>query len=319
MRAVIHDHYGAPASLTVGELPTPVPAAGEALIRVRAAAIFFGDHRVIRGHPFVIRFATGLRRPKHPVPGIDVAGVVEAVGPGVTDLRPADEVFGWAAGTLAEYVCAPASQFVTKPAALPFEAAAASPEAGMTALQGLRDAGRVEAGQHVLVIGASGGVGTFAVQIAKALGATVTAVCSTRNIELVRSIGADHVIDYTRSDLHAQPERYDVIYQGAGTDSPNRLRRLLAPGGTLVLSNGQGRFAGIDRILTATILGPFVQQRLVVYVTKESHDDLRALRTLLEDGSVRPVIDRSYPLERAPEALAYLEAGHTRGKVVIIV
>jgi NADPH:quinone reductase-like Zn-dependent oxidoreductase len=319
MRAVIHARYGPPASLTLGELPTPVPAAGEALIRVRAAAIFFGDHRVIRGRPFVLRFVTGLRRPKQPVPGLDVAGVVEAVGPDVTDLRPGDEVFGWAPGTLAEFACAPASQFVAKPASLTFEEAAAVPEAGMTALQGLRDAGRVVAGQHVLVIGASGGVGTFAVQVARSLGATVTAVCSTRNVELVRSIGADRVIDYTQVDLLAQPERYDVIYQGAGTDSPNRLRRLLTPTGTLVLSNGQGRLAGIDRVIGATILDPFVKQRLAVYVTREGRSDLLALRGLLEDGSIRPVIDRCYPLEQAREALAYLEAGHTQGKVVITV
>ena len=319
MRAIIHERYGPPEALGYGELPTPVPGAGDALVRVRAAAIFFGDHRVIRGRPFVVRFVTGLRRPKHPVPGIDVAGIVEAVGPGVTDLQPGDEVFGWAPCSLAEFACAPASQFVAKPSALTFEEAASAPEAGMTALQGLRDAGRVVAGQHVLVIGASGGVGTFAVQVAKALGATVTAACSTRNVELVRSIGADHVIDYTRADLLAHPERFDVIYQGAGTDSPNRLRRLLTPTGTLVLSNGQGRLAGIDRILQATILGPFVKQRFAVYVTKEARPDLLALRQLLEEGAIRPVIDRRYPLEQAREALTYLEAGHTQGKVVITV
>ena len=319
MRAVIHTRYGPPSALSVGDLPTPVPGPDDALIRVRAAAIFFGDHRVIRGRPFVLRFVTGLRRPKNPVPGMDLAGVVEAVGAAVTDLRPGDEVFGWAPGSLAEYACAPASQFVSKPASLSFEEAAAAPEAGMTALQGLRDAGRVAAGQHVLVIGASGGVGTFAVQVAKSLGATVTAVCSTRNVELVRSIGADHVIDYTQADLLAHPERFDVIYQGAGTDSPNRLRRLLTPDGTLVLSNGQGRLAGIDRVIGATILDPFVKQHLAVYVTKESRADLLALRDLLEAGTVRSVIDRRFPLEQAREALAYLEAGHTQGKVVITV
>jgi NADPH:quinone reductase-like Zn-dependent oxidoreductase len=187
----------------------------------------------------------------------------------------------------------------------------------MTALQGLRDAGRVASGQHVLVIGASGGVGTFAVQVAKALGASVTAVCSARNVDLVRSIGADEVIDYTREDLLARPDRFDVIYQGAGTTSPVRLRRLLTPGGTLVLSNGQGRFAGIDRILTATLVDPFVRERLVVYLTRERRADLLTLRGFVESGAVRPVIDRRYPLERAIEAIQYLEAGHTQGKVVI--
>jgi NADPH:quinone reductase-like Zn-dependent oxidoreductase len=317
MRAVIHERYGPPGRLRLGDIPTPVPGDGQALVRVRAAAIFYGDWRVIRGRPFVIRFATGLRRPKQLVPGMDVAGVVEAVGPGVTDLAVGDEVMGWAPGTLAEYACAAATQFVTKPASLDFESAAAIPEAGMTALQGLRDAGRVASGQHVLVIGASGGVGTFAVQVAKALGASVTAVCSARNVDLVRSIGADEVIDYTREDLLARPDRFDVIYQGAGTTSPVRLRRLLTPGGTLVLSNGQGRFAGIDRILTATLVDPFVRERLVVYVTRERREDLLTLRGFVESGAVRPVIDRRYPLERAIEAIQYLEAGHTQGKVVI--
>ncbi|MEX1171645.1 MAG: NAD(P)-dependent alcohol dehydrogenase, partial [Chloroflexota bacterium] len=259
---MIHERYGPPDALRLGDIPTPVPEDGDVLVRVRAAAIFFGDWRVIRGQPFVVRFATGLRRPKQPVPGIDAAGVVEAVGAGVTDLRPGDEVFGWAPGTLAEFACAPASQFATKPSAWSFEEAAAIPEAGMTALQGLRDAGRVAPGQRVLIIGASGGVGTFAVQVAAALGAHVTAVCSTRNVDLVRSLGAAEVIDYEREDLLARPDRFEVIFQAAGTTSPRRLRRLLVPGGTLVLSNGQGRFAGIDRILAATILDRFVRERL---------------------------------------------------------
>lgn len=319
MRAVIHERYGPPDQLRVGELPTPVPGHGEVLVRVRAAAIFFGDWRIIRGQPLVVRFYTGLRRPKQPVPGIDAAGVVEAIGAGVTDLRVGDEVFGWAPGTLAEYACAPASQFVAKPETLSFQEAAAIPEAGMTALQGLRDAGAVSTGQRVLIIGASGGVGTFAVQVAAALGAHVTAVCSTRNVDLVRSLGADAVIDYTRDDLLARPDRFDVIFQGAGTASPRRLRRLLVPGGTLVLSNGQGRLAGIDRILTATVLDRFVPERLVVYLTRERREDLLALRDLVQSGAVRPVIDRSFSLEEAVEAFRYLEAGHTQGKVVVTV
>ncbi len=317
MQAIVQHRYGGPEVLGVEELERPTPGPGLVLVRVRASAIFFGDWRLMRGSPFVIRFATGLRRPKNPVPGLDLAGVVEAVGDGVEDLRPGDEVFGWAAGSLAEYALTPATQVAPKPAGLSYEEAAAVPEAAMTALQGLRDHGRVQPGQRVLVIGASGGVGTFAVQIAKALGATVTGVASTRNLDLVRSIGADAVVDYTRDDVTRLDDRYDVIFQGAGTQSPMALRRILTEDGTLVLSNGQGRLAGIDRILAATLLNPFVRQRLVVYVTHENRDDLLAVRDLIDAGAVRPVIDRTYPLADAAEAMQYLEAGHTRGKVVI--
>lgn len=317
MRAVVQDRYGPPDLLRLEEVPVPEPAAGEVLVRVHAASIFFGDWRAMRGSPAIIRSATGWRRPKHRVPGIELAGVVEAVGPDVADHAVGDAVFGWGPGALADLASVPADQLVAKPEGLTFDEAAAIPEAGMTALQGLRDAAGVQAGQRVLVIGASGGVGTFAVQIAKALGAQVTAVCRTRNVELVRSIGADEVIDYTRDDLEGRPERWDVIFQAAGTLSPNRLRRLLTPTGTLVLSNGQGRFAGIDRILTATILDPFVRQRLVVFLTRENRADLLAVRDLVESGAVRPVIDRYFPLEATPDAFRYLEAGHTQGKVVI--
>ena len=320
MQAIVQRRYGAPADvLALEEIERPEPATGQVRIRVRAASVFFGDWRILRGSPFLLRFATGLRRPSNPVPGMDVAGVVDAVGPGVTSLEPGDEVFGWTTGSLAEFACAPADQFVAKPANLSFEEAASVPEAAMTALQGLRDVGRVQAGHKVLVIGASGGCGTFAVQLAKAFGAEVIGVCSTRNLELVRSIGADHVIDYTSEDVLATAGRFDVIYQAAGTASPRRLRRLLTPTGTLVLSNGSGRFAGIDRIVQALVLSPFVRQRLAVYVTKENRDDLLALRELLEAGTIRPVIDRTYPLGQAPEAFRYLEAGHARGKVVIAI
>ena len=319
MRAIIQDRYGPADVLRLDEVPQPTPGRGEVLVRVRAAAIFFGDRRVMRGSPAIIRSATGWRRPKHRIPGIELAGIVEAVGADVTDHAVGDAVLGWGYGALAEVACVPAEQLVAKPDPLTFEEAAAIPEAGMTALQGLRDAARVGPGQRVLIIGASGGVGTFAVQIARALGAHVTAVCSTRNVALVRSIGADEVIDYTRDDLEARRERWDVIFQAAGTLSPNRLRRLLAPRGTLVLSNGQGRAAGIDRIVAASVLDRFVRQRLVVLLTREDRADLLAVRDLVTSGAVRPVIDRSYPLEGAADAFRYLEAGHTQGKVVITV
>jgi NADPH:quinone reductase-like Zn-dependent oxidoreductase len=244
---------------------------------------------------------------------------VDATGTGVTDLRVGDEVFGFASGSLAELVCVPAGQLVRRPANLTLEEAATVPEAGLTALQALRDHGRVGAGQRVLVIGASGGVGTFAVQIALALGAEVTGVCGPSNLDLVRSIGADHAIDRTRTDVTATGERYDVILQLAGTASPRRLRRALVPGGTLVLCNGEGRLAGLDRILAAVALNPFVRERLVVFETRENGLDLATLAGMIESGQVRPVIDRTYSLSETADALRYLETGHARGKVVIAV
>jgi NADPH:quinone reductase-like Zn-dependent oxidoreductase len=319
MKAIVHRRYGSPDVLRLEELPSPEPGQGEVRVRVRAASVFAGDVYVLRGAPFFVRFATGLRRPRNPIPGIDLAGIVDVTGPGVTDLRPGDEVFGFAAGSLAELVCVPAGQLVRRPANLSLEEAATVPEAGLTALQGLRDHGHVQPGQRVLVIGASGGVGTFAVQIAKALGAEVTGVCGPANLELVRSIGADHVIDYTRTDVTTVGERYDVILQAAGTASPRRLRCALVPGGTLVLSSGQGRVAGVDRILAATILNPFVRERLAVFVTKENGADLATLAAMIEAGQVRPVIDRTYPLAQAAEAMRYLGAGHARGKIILAV
>ena len=318
MRAIIHATYGPPDGLRLEDRPVPTPAPGEALVQVRAASIFAGDKYALRGRPFMVRFATGLRRPRHLVPGMDLAGVVQAVGAGVTTTGPGDAVFGWTAGSLAELAIVPAAQLVAKPARLSFEEAAAVPEAAVTALQALRDQGRVGPGMRVLVIGASGGVGTFAVQIASALGAEVTGVCSPRNLELVRSIGATHAIDYTRQDpVESGP--YDVILQAAGTDSPRRLRRALAPGGTLVLCCGEGRLNGVGRILLATLLDPFVTERLKVFVTRENRADLLAVAAMLEDGRIRPVIDRTYPLAETTEAFRHLEAGHTRGKIVIAI
>ena len=289
------------------------------LVRVRAASIFAGDVFALRGRPFMIRLATGIRGPKHPVPGTDVAGTVEEVGAQVTTLRPGDEVFGWSSGTLAEYVCDRADHFAVRPANITLEEAATIPETAMTALQGLRDAGRIQAGQSVLVIGASGGVGSFAVQIAKAFGAVVTGVCSTRNVELVRSMGAEQVIDYTKDDLTATSGRYDLILQVAGTTSPRALRRLLTHKGTLILSSGQGRLNGVDRILTALLTSPFVSQRLATFVTKENGADLITLKGMVEAGNVKPVIDRTYRLSEAADAFRYVGSGHTQGKVVITI
>ena len=319
MKAIVHRRYGPPELLALEELPTPQPGPGEVRVDVRAASVFAGDWHVVRGAPFFVRLATGLRRPRNPVPGIDVAGLVNAIGSGVTDFVVGDEVFGFAAGSLAESVCVRADQLVALPANLSLAEAATLPETGMTALQALRDHGRVHAGQRVLIIGASGGVGTFAVQIAKALGAEVTGVCGPTNLDLVRSIGADHVVDYTLTDVATADARYDVIVQLAGTASPRRLRRALAPGGTLVLSSGQGRLSGIDRVVTAILLNPFVRERLAVFVTRENGADLATLAGLVASGQVRPVIDRTYALADAADALRYLEAGHARGKVVIAV
>ena len=319
MKAIVHRRYGPPDVLALEELPRPEPGPGEVRLRVCAASVFAGDWHIVRGAPFFVRLSTGLRRPRNPIPGIDLAGTVDATGSGVNGLQAGDEVFGFASGSLAELVCVPAGQLVRLPANLSLEEAATVPEAGMTALQGLRDQGRVQAGHRVLVIGASSGVGTFAVQIAKAFGAEVTGVCGPANLELVRSIGADHVIDYTRTDAATSGELYDVILQLAGTASPGRLRRALVPGGTLVLSSGMGRVAGVDRILAAMLLNPFVRERLAVFVTKENGADLATLAGMIAAGQVRPVIDRTYPLADAAEALRYLEAGHARGKVVIAV
>ena len=317
MKAIIQDRYGPPDVLTLGDIDLPTVGNDDVLVRVRAASVNFGDWAILRGRPVVLRLATGLRRPKSLVPGVDVAGVVEAVGADVATIRPGDEVFGRTSGSFAEYAVSASTRLAPKPANLTFEQAAAVPLAATTALQGLRDAGRLEAGQRVLVIGASGGVGSFAIQIAKAYKAEVTGVCSARNAELVRSIGADEVIDYAGDGINGQP--FDLIFQLAGTSSPLVLRRALTPAGTLVLSSGRGRLAGIDRIVTARVASAFVSQRLEVFLEHESAADLLVLKELLESGEITPAIDRTYPLRDAAEAVRYVEAGHTRGKVVITV
>jgi NADPH:quinone reductase-like Zn-dependent oxidoreductase len=275
------------------------------------------------GLPYPIRLAGyGLRAPQTRVIGADVAGVVESVGNDVTKFRPGDEVFGIGKGTFAEYARAPESKLAPKPANLTLEQAAAVAVSGLPALQGLRDYGRVEPGQKVLIIGASGGVGTYAVQLAKVFGAEVTAVCSTTKVEIVRSIGADHVIDYTRDDFAAGEQRYDLILGIGGTSSLSRLRRALTPKGTLVIAGGEtdGRWlGGSDRQVRALLLSPFVGQKLGAFVSKENNEDMIVLKELIETGKVTPVIDRTYPLSEVPEAIRYMRNGHARGKVVITI
>jgi NADPH:quinone reductase-like Zn-dependent oxidoreductase len=318
MKAVVQHRYGPPDVLGLEEIGRPAPANGQVLVRVRAASVNPADWHSIRGRPFLVRLVGyGLLRPTHSTPGTDVAGIVEAVGTDVTELRAGDEVFGWARGSYAEFAIARADRLARKPDTITFKQAAAVPTAAVTALQGLRDSGRLAAGHQTLVIGASGGVGTFAVQIAKAFGAEVTGVCSTGNVELVRSIGADDVIDYTSEDVVRSGRRYDLVFQLAGTRSPLELRRTLRPTGTLVLCSGDGRLSGLDRIALAAAASRFVRQRLVSFVAKQSESDLVTLKELIEAGSIRPILDRTYPLVETPEAIRYIEARHSRGKVVI--
>jgi NADPH:quinone reductase-like Zn-dependent oxidoreductase len=322
LKAITYHRYGSPEVLELEEVDDPVVKDDEVLVRVRAASVNPRDWHFLRGLPSIMR-PVGLRIPKDGAFGSDVAGQVEAVGKAVTRFRPGDEVFAFVlAGAFAEYVAVPEDVLGPKPANLTFEQAAAVPLAALTALQGLRDHGRIQPGQKVLIIGASGGVGTFAVQIAKSLGADVTGVCSTRNLDLVRSIGADQVIDYTRKDFTRSGQKYDLILQLAGTRSPSDCRRALTSGGTLLLSSGEsdGRWIGpLDRILKALVLSPFVSQRLAPFEAKRSGEDLQTLKELIEAGKVTPVIDRTYPLIETPEAIRYLEQGHARGKVVVTV
>ncbi|HEU4396587.1 MAG TPA: NAD(P)-dependent alcohol dehydrogenase [Actinomycetota bacterium] len=323
MKAITYHSYGSPDVLEFQDVDEPVVNDDEVLVRVRAASANPRDWHFMRGLPYIVRPQFGLRRPKSSGLGSDVAGQVEAVGKNVTRFRPDDEVFAdVVTGGFAEYACVPEAVVGLKPANLTFEQAAAVPLAALTALQGLRDHGRVQPGQKVLIIGAAGGVGTFAVQIAKSFGADVTGVCSTRNVDLVRSIGADHVIDYTQEDFTQSGQKYDLILQLAGTRSPSDCRRALTSKGTLLLSSGEssGRWIGpIGRIIKAVVLSPFVSQRLAPFEAKRSREDLQAVKELIEAGKVSPVIDRTYPLSEVPEAIRYLEEGHARGKIVITV
>jgi len=319
MTAVVQDRYGSADVLQTRAIDRPEIADNEVLVRVRAASIHIGDWVLMTGVPFVMRLGTGLSRPKVRVPGTDVAGTVEAVGPDVQGLQPGDDVFGWCTGAFAEYAHASAQQFVRKPVSLTFEQAAAVGVSATTALQLLRDDGKVQRGQRVLINGASGGVGTFAVQIAKMLGAEVTGVCSTKNVELVRSIGADHVVDYTREDFRKGAERYDVILDNVGDHSMSATRRVLTPNGTLI-SNGGGHAGGkLGRVVRGALASAFVRQQAPPSVKTHNRGDLVALKDAVEAGSVTPVIGGTYPLGRTAEAIAHVAAGHAQGTVVIAV
>jgi NADPH:quinone reductase-like Zn-dependent oxidoreductase len=325
MRAVRHDRYGDAADvLRLAQVPQPRMGDGDVLVRVRAAAVDRGVWHVVTGLPYPIRLAGyGLRAPKAPVPGMDVAGEVLAVGAHVSRLQVGDEVFGTANGSFAEYARAPQSTLAVKPARLTWEQAAAVPSSGVAALQGLRDRGQLEPGQEVLIIGASGGVGTFAVQVAKALGARVTGICSTPKVELVRSLGADDVVDYTACSLGELADagrRYDVVLDTGGHASLRSLRRLLTRRGRLVIVGSEtgGRWlGGTDRQLRAIVLSPFLRQTLVTFMSSAQLSDLEALAQLIDQGDLTPVVDRSFELAEVPAAIGHLLAGRVRGKVVI--
>ncbi len=317
MQAIVQDRYGSAEVLEARDIERPGVGDGDVLVRVHAASIHLGDAILMSGSPYVMRMATGLRRPKNPVPRTDVAGTIEAVGKGVVGLRPGDEVFGWCTGAFAEYATASADQFVLKPANLTFEQAAAVGVSATTALQLLRDDGHVGPGQKVLVNGASGGVGTFAVQIARAFGAEVTGVTSTKNLAMVRSIGAEHVIDYTKEDFRKGGPRYDLILDNVGDHSMAATRRALAPNGTL-LSNGGGHAGGkLGRVIRAMFASMLVRGQGKPSVKFPNRADLVALKELVEAGSVTPVIDSTHPLRETPKAIGHVAAGHARGTVVI--
>ncbi|HEX5004413.1 MAG TPA: NAD(P)-dependent alcohol dehydrogenase [Gemmatimonadales bacterium] len=319
MQAIVHDSYGPLEALQLRDIAPPEPAAGEVLVRVRAAGLHVGDCFTVRGSPLVVRTETGLLRPKHGIPGYDLAGEVAAVGPAVEGISPGDQVFGTGRGTCAEYARASHQTLAPKPATLSFEAAAALPTSALAALHALRDVGGVAPGRQVLINGASGGVGTFAVQIAKSFGAEVTGVCGPGNVALVRSLGADEVIDYTREDFTRSARRYDLILDNVENRPLRDCRRVLRPGGTLILNSGTGarglRF--LLRLLAPLALSPFVPERLRRFISTPNQANLVALGKLAASGTLKPVIDRTVPLRDTAAALAHIESGHAKGKVVV--
>ena len=321
MKAIVYCDYGSPNVLKLEDIEKPAPGDDQVLVRVRAASVNPLDWHYMRGTPYVMRMEAGLRKPKDTRLGVDFAGTVEAVGKSVTQFKPGDDVFGGRTGAFAEYVAIPERRLAGKPKNMTFEQAASVPIAALTALQALRDKGKVQPGQKVLINGASGGVGTFAVQIAKSLGAHVTGVSSTRNVELVRSLGADQVIDYTREDFTQGGQRYDVIVDMVGNHSLSANRQVLSPKGIYVMVGGEkGKWiTPMDRVAQAYLYSRFVDQELVFLLAELNKKDLTLLSELMETGKVTPVIDRRYTLNEVPEAIRYLEEGHARGKVVISV
>lgn len=323
MKAIVYCDYGSPDVLRLEEVAKPVPTDDQILVKVRAAGVNPLDWHYLRGTPYIMRMETGLRKPKSDRFGVDFSGTVEAVGSKVTQFKPGDEVFGGRSGALAEYVVASADKAVVlKPSNSTFDQAASVPIAAISALQGLRDLGKIRAGQKVLINGASGGVGTYAVQIAKSFGAEVTGVCSGRNADMVRALGADHVIDYTKEDFTKGSQRYDIILDNVGTQPLLGFRRALKPDGICVLIGGggpdEGRWIGpVSRPIKALLLAPFVSQKFVMLMADMNKKDLVVLGELLQSGKVTPVIDRRYELSQVAEAIRYLEEGHARGKVVI--
>jgi NADPH:quinone reductase-like Zn-dependent oxidoreductase len=318
MKAIIQDRYGSADVLQLREIDRPRPRADEVLVRVHAAGVDFGVWHLMAGVPYAVRLVVGLRRPRNPVRGLELAGVVEEVGAGVTAFRPGDEVFGVGEGSFAEYARASQSRLAHKPSSVGFEEAAVVPVSATTALVGLR-AAKLEAGQSVLITGAGGGVGSYAVQLARAMGAEVTGVCSTSKLDLVRSLGAQHVIDYTRDDFTAGDRAYDAIIDLAGSRTVSTLRRALAPAGTLVILGGEGggRWLGMGRQIWSRVVGIATGQKFRSPLGLVNQEDLGVLKEMLEKGQVTPVVDRRYPLSEVPTAVRALAAGHSRGKSVI--
>ncbi len=322
MKAIVQDRYGSPEVLELREVDPPTIKDDEVLVRIRAASANPLDWYQVTGTPYIARMGSGLRRPKPTIPGVDLAGDVEAVGNNVTAFQVGDEVYGMRSGAFAEYVAANEARLARKPANLTYEQAAAVPVAGVTALQGLRDKGQIRPGHKVLINGASGGVGTFAVQLAKSFGAEVTAVCSTRNAATAKALGAHHVIDYTSEDFVHSGRTYDLILDVASNRSISARRRAMARHGTLVIVGAakKGRWIGpLSEMITATAAGRFGSQRIVAFISKNSAEDLNALRQLIEAEEVTPVIERTFPLAQVPEALRYVGTGHAQGKVVITI